>query len=266
MTDFDWVEALAGPYRAGRPLALLFDYDGTLAPLAAHPALATLPEPTRAALAALAARPGVTVGVVSGRALGPLRGLVALPDLHYAGSGGMHLAVGGEQVIDPAVAAFDAIADALVTALEGPVRWFPGAWVERKPGCLSLHYRQLTPLKAACFVDEARDALAELGPDCPPLRVREVSQALEVALAAAWTKGDAVGRLAGAGALAFYAGDAANDDEAVAAVNARGGVTVGVGPEAPAAAAVRLADRGEFEAGLFRLAEALEPAVLRGRR
>ena len=44
------------------------------------------------------------------------------------------------------------------------------------------------------------------------------------------TKGDAVERLAGAGALVVFAGDAANDAEAVAAVNARGGLTVGVGP------------------------------------
>ncbi len=266
MIDLDWVEALAAPYRAGRALALLFDYDGTLAPLAAHPALAELGADTRAALAALAALPRVTVGVVSGRALGTLRGLVALPGLGYAGSGGMHLDAGGEEVVDPALAAFDGIADALVTALAVPVRWFPGTWVERKPGCLSVHFRQLTPLKAACFVEEARDALAELGPDCPPLRVREVSRALEVALAGTWTKGDAVARLAPPGALALYAGDAANDEEAVAAVNSRGGVTVGIGPEAPAAAAARVADQAGFEAGLFRLVEVLEPAVLPRRR
>ena len=144
------------------------------------------------------------------------------------------------------------------------MRWFPGAWVERKPGCLSVHYRQLTPLKAACFLDEARDALAELAPDCPPLRVREVTRALEVALAAAWTKGDAVARLAGADGLVVYAGDGANDEEAVAAVNARGGLTVGVGPEAPDAVRVRVADQAEFEAGLYRLAAGLCGAPVGG--
>jgi trehalose 6-phosphate phosphatase len=266
VTTLDWVEWLAAPYRAARPLALLFDYDGTLTPPAAHPALAELAADVRAALAALAALPRVTVGVVSGRALGSLRGLVGLPELGYAGSGGMHLDHGGEEVVDPAAAAFDGIADALVTTLAVPARWFPGAWVERKPGCLSVHFRNLSPLKAACFVEEVRDALAGLGPDCPPLRVREVSRALEVSPAGAWTRGDAVARLAPPGALVLYAGDAVHDEEAVAAANARGGVTVGVGPGAPGAAAVRLADQAEFEAGLLRLVEALEPAVLPRRR
>lgn len=257
MTEIDWVAAAVAGYRAGRPLALLFDYDGTLAPIAAHPALATLPPTTRDVLAGLAALPRVTVGVVSGRSLDSVRGLVGLPGLRYAGSGGMHLDLGDEDIVDPALAAFDAIADALVTVLSVPAHSFPGAWVERKPGCLSVHYRRLLPLDAVCFVAEAREALAELAPDCPPLRVREVTRALEVALAGAWTKGDAVARLAGAGALVVYAGDGANDEEAVVAVNARGGLTVGVGPDAPAAVQVRVADQAAFEAGLYRLAAAL---------
>ncbi len=258
MTAIDWAGTAATAFHAGRPLTLLFDYDGTLTPIVPHPSLAALPAATRDALAALAAVPGVTVGVVSGRAISALRGLIGLPQLHYAGSGGMHLDLAGEEDIDPSLAAFDQIADALVTALSVPVRWFPGAWVERKPGCLSVHYRVLSPEKAEGFLTEARDALAELGADCPPLRVREVTRALEVALAGAWTKGDAVARLLGAGSpFSVYAGDGANDEEAVEAVNARGGLTVGIGPEAPEAAAVRVADQSEFEAGLLRLAATL---------
>ena len=260
MTTPDWAAAAHAEYRAGRPLALLFDYDGTLAPLAPHPSLAALPAATRDALAALADLPRVAVGVVSGRGLRALRGLVGLPGVRYVGSGGMHLDLGGGEVADPALAEFDRIADALATALSVPVRWFPGAWVERKPGCLSVHYRSLSPLKAACFIEEARDALAELGPDCPPLRVREVSLALEVALAGSWTKGDGVERVLAAGpagAFAVNAGDAANDEEAVAAVNARRGLTVGVGPDAPAGTTVRVGSQSVFEAGLLGLAERL---------
>lgn len=257
MPAHDWVTPAAAGYRGGRPLALLFDYDGTLAPIAAHPALATLPPTTKDVLAGLAELPRVTVGVLSGRSLDSVRGLVGLPGLRYAGSGGMHLELCDEEVIDPALAAFDGIADALATVLSVPVHSFPGAWVERKPGCLSLHYRRLLPLDAVCFVAEARAALADLAPDCPPLRVREVTQALEVALAGAWTKGDAVDRLASAGALVVYAGDGANDEEAVVAVNARGGLTVGVGPDAPEAVRVRVADQTAFEAELYRLAGSL---------
>lgn len=256
----DWVDAVAAEYRSGRPLALLFDFDGTLAPLAAHPAFVALGDGTKRVLADLARLPRVTVGVVSGRALANLRWLVGLTGLNYGGSGGMALDLAGAEVVDPALAEFDRIADSLVDVLGVPVRWFPGAWVERKPGCLSVHYRRLTPLKAACFVEEARDALAALRPDCPPLRVREVTQALEITPAGAWTKGDAVDRIVGAGPanpFVLFAGDGANDAEAVAAVNARGGLTVGVGPEAPEGVAVRVTDQPGFEAGLFRLEKLL---------
>jgi trehalose-phosphatase len=66
VTTPDWAAAALAEYRAGRPLALLFDYDGTLAPLAPHPSLAALPAATRDALAALAELPRVAVGVVPG--------------------------------------------------------------------------------------------------------------------------------------------------------------------------------------------------------
>lgn len=265
MTTPDWAARAAAAHRAGRPLALLFDYDGTLAPLVPHPSLAAIPDPTRAALAALAAAPGVTLGFVSGRALGDLRERVGLPGGWYAGSGGMHLDIDGVEATDPAVAAFDGIADALLTALSATLKWFPGTWAEWKPGCLSLHYRALAAINAVDFATEARAALTELGPDCPPLRVREVSRALEVALAGAWTKGDAAARMVRrlpANAFVAYAGDAPNDLEAFLAVQAAGGLTVGVGPDAPAAV-VRLDGPANLADGLARLAAALtKPATV----
>ncbi|MQG71514.1 MAG: trehalose-phosphatase, partial [SAR202 cluster bacterium] len=45
---------------------LLFDYDGTLTPIAARPEIATLPEKTRHSLAALNEMDRFVVGVVSG--------------------------------------------------------------------------------------------------------------------------------------------------------------------------------------------------------
>jgi trehalose-phosphatase len=265
MTIPDWAARAAAAHRAGRPLALLFDYDGTLAPLVPHPSLAAIPDATRAALAALADAPGVTLGFLSGRSLGDLRERVGLPGAWYAGSGGMHLDLDGDAALDPAVAAFDRIADALVTALSATLKWFPGTWAERKPGCLSLHFRALAAINAVDFVAEARQALAELDPDCPPLRVREVSRALEVALAGAWTKGDAAARMVRglpANAFVAYAGDAPNDLEAFLAVQAAGGLTVGVGPDAPAAA-VRLDGPARLADGLTRLAAAVgRPATV----
>lgn len=48
-------------------LALLLDYDGTLAPIAPHPDLAILPLETKSVLERLANTPEVFVAIVSGR-------------------------------------------------------------------------------------------------------------------------------------------------------------------------------------------------------
>lgn len=48
-------------------LALLLDYDGTLAPIAPHPDLATLPLETKNTLQRLSNMPDVNIAIVSGR-------------------------------------------------------------------------------------------------------------------------------------------------------------------------------------------------------
>jgi trehalose 6-phosphate phosphatase len=60
----------------------------------------------------------------------------------------------------------------------------------------------------------------------------------------------------------MFACDGANDEEAVAAVNARGGLTVGVGPESPADAALRVATTRDFTADLARLSAAFNAGHL----
>jgi len=95
------VAELVARYRGGTALVLLFDYDGTLAPLAAHPTLARVPTGTRRALATLARRPRVTVGVVSSRGLADVERMLGLPGLVYAGSGGLELEIRGRSGVAP---------------------------------------------------------------------------------------------------------------------------------------------------------------------
>ena len=256
----NWVHELMDEKSPDRPLVLLFDYDGTLAPLVSHPRNAFMLPAARESLAALASVEGVTVAVVSGRAIGSVQSLVGIHGLWYSGSNGMQIDMGTEQRIDSCIAGFEALADALTTALEGPVKWFRGTWIERKPGCLSLHFRNLLPLMAACFVEEVQDVLKALQPTCPPLRVREVSKAIEVALADSWTKGDAISWMlmrCPMNAFPVFACDGANDEEGVAIVNARGGLTIGIGPDAPAGVTLRRATPGDLAEDLTTLARLL---------
>lgn len=256
-----WIPQVVQAYRGGRGLALLFDYDGTLAPIVADPQMAIMPEATRRILSGLASLEGVTIGVLSGRALYDLEARVALPNAWYAGSVGMHVQRDGQEYKDGAIAEFDGLADTIESIMAGLFQWYPGTWMERKPGCVSIHYRTLTPLKAACFCDLARDKIfSEMG---PKIRVRDVTRALEITLDGCWNKGTAVATILKSLAphpFVLYAGDGANDVEAISVVNTLGGLSLGIGVEAPVEARFRLENPKKFTDGLSILLGELQSA------
>ncbi len=85
MTSALLSEAL-GPLRADPArAAILFDIDGTLAPIVEHAADARVPEQTRQLLAGIARRYGV-VACVSGRRASEARAMVAIGAISYLGS------------------------------------------------------------------------------------------------------------------------------------------------------------------------------------
>jgi trehalose 6-phosphate phosphatase len=90
----------ADPSRA----AILFDIDGTLAPIVQHAADARVPESTRSLLAQIARRYGV-VACVSGRRASEARAMVAIGAISYLGSHGAELLRAGatEPVVDPEI-------------------------------------------------------------------------------------------------------------------------------------------------------------------
>jgi trehalose 6-phosphate phosphatase len=92
-----------GPIRADPArAALLFDIDGTLAPIVEHAADARVPESTRALLTQIARRYGV-VACVSGRRASEARAMVAIGTISYLGSHGAEILRAGwtEPVVDP---------------------------------------------------------------------------------------------------------------------------------------------------------------------
>jgi trehalose 6-phosphate phosphatase len=95
-------EALAPLRENPARSAILFDIDGTLAPIAPQPSDARVPEPTRQLLIGLARRYGV-VACVSGRRASEARAMVAIGTISYLGSHGAELLRAGwtESVLDP---------------------------------------------------------------------------------------------------------------------------------------------------------------------
>lgn len=251
-----WIDRVADVYGRGRPLAVLFDYDGTLTPIVRHPSLARLDSRVREQLRRLAALPGVRLGVISGRPLSEVRSLVGVEGVYYAGSGGLELDLVGQETRYPEADNFGQLLDAIQDQMLGRLKKIPGTWLERKPGALAIHYRGLLPLAATCFRFEMTNLLAAVA----ELRFRVVSEAIEVTPADGWDKGTAVlsilahmeGAL-GSHPLAIYFGNAANDVEGMALTTQTGGLSVGIGPYAPVIAELRLADSSELVACLEEL-------------
>jgi len=230
----------------GRPLVLMLDVDGTLAPIAPRPEAAAVPPETRRAVAALAARDDVRVALVSGRAAADARRMVGVSNLWVAGNHGAET-VGpeGESSVDPQVAPYGvAIAQAARTlsALVAPV---PGVLVEDKTWTLSVHYRLADPAVVPRLKGMIDSVASQLG-----LRVTEGKCVYEVRPPVHVNKGTAVltlarrlGGLDDASGLLF-AGDDATDEDAFRLLRAHlpAAVTIKVGAAAATAAEFTVSD------------------------
>ena len=211
---------------------LLFDFDGTLSPIAPHPDLAALPTETKNDLIALEGIDRFTLGVVSGRALDDVRRKVAIPGLIYAGNHGLEIEGPGWSFLHPQAEAFKLQLERILAALDACLSGMEGVYVEGKDFTLSVHYR-LTPQELRPRVMSAFDeVMAEAGKG-ERVRVTRGKEVLEVRPNVDWHKGKAIERLASgqpAGTLVCYFGDDLTDEDGFAAVNALNGISVFVGP------------------------------------
>lgn len=252
-------EKMRETYHRGGSLVLLFDYDGTLTPIVAHPRLAVLDRKARRLLASLAERPRIHVGILSGRGLDDLKSLVDVSGLYLAGTGGMELDLRGLRIVHPHAERLAETMDRLAQELEAQVAEYEGAWIEKKRLGLTVHYRQLPGQLLGPLLAAVADITRAFAND---IRVVQGPKALEITPAKGWNKGTAV-RLILAdfgtnGDVLFYAGDGANDADAFREIAVMGGITVGVGTDAPPNAVCRLPNQAALLAFLGSLNGLLE--------
>lgn len=235
--------------RVARVDALLvaLDFDGVLAPLQDEPTASRMLPDAREALLALAALPGTSVALVSGRGLDDLRAVgEAAPGWLLAGSHGQEFDLGGGVVPAPVDEAARA---ELIAALEGAVAGLEGIRLERKPHGAAVHSRTAD----ATTAERAQAAAVAAIADRPELKRRFGKDVLEVSLSTA-TKAhalEALRRRTGADAVVF-AGDDVTDEDALAALHPLDlGVKVG---DAETVAAHRVAGPEAFAAVLAELA------------
>ena len=189
--------------------AILFDYDGSLAPIVDLPEDAVALPAAIDALERLVGRVG-RLGLVSGRPVGFLEHRVPVAGLVLAGLYGMELMIDGERRVDPRVVPY---ADAVARAIDDADARLPGVLVERKGGVsVTLHWRTV-PGRA----DEILRVAAELAAT-HELALLRTRFAVELRPPVAIDKGTAVDALVDGFAVGAFAGDDTGDLPAFAAL------------------------------------------------
>jgi trehalose-phosphatase len=246
------LDGLARACRAGR-LVLLFDYDGTLAPIVPRPEQALLPEAVRTALDRLRRR--VPIAIVSGRDLADVRVRVGLEGVWYAGSHGFEIEGPDGERVDRG-AGYAGELERATADLRRLARDFPGARVDRKRYAVALHWRAVPDRHVAALEERVRALL----PAHPDLEVGSGKRVLALRPATGWHKGKAarwlLERLGVRDATVVFCGDDVTDEDAFEEL-AGEAVTVVVGEgDRGTAACWRLPDTTAVEDFLCRLAEA----------
>jgi len=204
-----------------RPLLILADYDGTLAPIVPRPEEAW-PEPgAREALVELLARGRHRAAIVTGRRAEQVQAFLDLPNLPVIGLHGMEWP--GEPISPADLGALRFIAASLPDV--------PGLRLEDKSWTLAVHYREVPEERQPGV--EAQLSAIPLPPGWEAIAGKKVREFRP----AGFGKGRAVARLASESPdhLPVFLGDDVTDEEGFVRLRALGGVTVKVGEGSTAA-------------------------------
>lgn len=248
----DDLEAVRRHVESRDCVAVLVDFDGTLAPIVDRPGDAVLPPLTRALLARLSRRPHCHVVVISGRALHDLKERVGLQDVVYVGNHGLEISGPGWAAERKDAAEIRDLIAACSGRLRDRLRSVRGAAVEDKGLTASVHYR----LVRRDQIEAVRQAVLQEVAQLPPgkVEIRRGKMVLELRPALDWDKGRAafwlleqvVGRDWRERCAVLYAGDDRTDEDAFLAIG-DAGITVKVGSvTAPTAARYSVSDVAEL--------------------
>ena len=206
-----------------RPLLLVFDCDGVLAPLTDHADDSVLNAGVGDDLTRLSVAVDVTVAILSGRSVDGLAQFDFAESIVVAGS------YGGERrgaTIDRLDADEQQLLEALdAIAVDAVQIAGPGAWVERKPTSVVIHVREADPDLGLRAITDARNRQASLhGHEC-----HEGSNVLEL-MARPTDKGRGLRSLQAqfSPGGTVYIGDDVPDEDAFAVLGA-GDVSIKVG-------------------------------------
>jgi len=224
------LERLTAPPR----LLVACDFDGTLAPLVPRPEAAALPGATERVLRHLGAAPGVSLAIISGRALADVRTRVPLPVDCFAGNHGLEMAGHGLDGVRAQATALQPRLAVIARTLGLRLGHLPGLLVEDKLLSLAVHYRKVDPAHR----DEVTSTVAAVAAQDEAFRVQAGHAVVEILPAIPWDKGEALKQIAGRLGIprsaVFYVGDDTTDESAFRAIP--NGTSISVGASRPSAA------------------------------
>jgi trehalose 6-phosphate phosphatase len=134
------------PLLAHRPLAVLSDIDGTVAPIVPNPEDARISRRARASLVELMGE-GERVGFITGRALEKAREIVDLPGAYLAGNHGLNISANGLTETVEELSPYIGWGKRVIR--ETVELNIPGVIVEDKGPVVAFHYRMADSQEAA---------------------------------------------------------------------------------------------------------------------
>jgi trehalose 6-phosphate phosphatase len=252
------VEKVLGQIQTSKQLLFLTDFDGTLAPIVERPEMAELPGNTRLLLEKLASKPGVTVGVISGRALSDLKHKVNIAGLIYAGNHGFEIEGPGLKFVSPLADQITPVVRVLRQILTLTLGSLKGVFVEDKGLTLSVHYRQADEVSARA-VHQIVERWVRVPLFSGLLKLSHGKKVLELKPAVSWDKGKAIRLLMkrygrggrSSGLLPIYLGDDLTDEDGFKMIDKYGlGISIHVGEE-PRASLARYFLKSTEEVSFF---------------
>lgn len=227
--------------------ALFLDFDGTLVDIAERPEAVRVDPGLSSTLTRLRDRLGGALALVSGRAIETLDDFLAPERFDAAGLHGIERRVGGR--LFPCRPEDHPDLRTGIVRLRQDLSGMPGVLIEDKGCSVAVHWR-MAPDRAA----DAERAVQTLAEELGPGYRLQFGRAVAELVPARSGKGAAILRFLEeapyAGRRPVFIGDDLTDEHGFAAVNARGGVSMRIGPgptearfrlETPAALRRRLA-------------------------
>ncbi len=242
-------------------VALFLDFDGTIVPLAPAPDAIRVPETLPHILKTLAARPGYTVGIISGRTVADLSHYVQVPEsVVVAGNHGLEWVIRGTYETAAVPAAYPEALQALYTACVQYIEKYPGAHVDWKGLSISIQLRSVSPVS----VPRARTGILERIAHTENARLFAVIPGgtdIDVRPNISWTKASVISRVLSEEGIrtedtvCIYIGDDTTDEDVFRAFPSA--LTIHVGRSYTSLARYYLRDVSDVYAFLTLLAKPL---------